>query len=503
MNSKKVMIVEDKAMVAEDCRNCLESLGYLVTSILASGEESIEKAESEQPDIVLMDIHLRDKMNGIEAAEQIYVQYGIPVVFLSAYSDRELLERAKHAGAFGYLVKPFEERELFATLEMALHKAKTDTIILEAARLEATAALAGGLAHDYNNLMSIVLGNAELILENLGEDHPEAGRLLDIETAAAKASDLAQRLVAYARGGAWQMRNVDLSQIVVETIKAQERDIPSRVEILCDFDKSLWAIKADRAQLEMILTILCTNSVEAIEGIGEIRVTVQNVHINDEPADKDTGLKTGDYVRMSVEDSGCGMGKETLAKAFEPFFTTKFQGRGLGLAAVYGIVKNHGAHILLDSYDAKGTTCTIHFPAAEIEEKELAAPQTITASTETILVVDDEETIRKMVSLTLTQQGYRVLTANDGQAAIDVVRDHSGSIDLVLLDMGMPIMDGPTALPLLKKVCPEIKVILFSGYELDATMEALLDAGASSYLQKPVRIKKIKEEIRTVLDSVQ
>ncbi len=501
MDYKKVMIVEDKVMVAEDCRNCLENLGYYVTSMVASGEESIEKADAERPDVVLMDIHLRDEMDGIEAAEQIHSRYGIPVVFLSAYSDAHLLERAKRVGSFGYLVKPFEERELFATLEMALHKAKADAAILASSRMEATTTLAGGIAHDYNNLMSIVLGYAELVQENLGDDHPDAGMLGEIGAAAQRASDLAQRLLAFARGGACQIENADLSQIVVETLRAQGRDFPPRIEAMCDLEKSLWPIKADRAQLEMILISLCANAVEAIKGDGEIRVKTRNVGEDDELADERTGLKPGRYVVLSVEDTGCGMSEDILAKAFEPFFSTKRQGRGLGLASTYGIVQNHGGHIALKSKEAKGTACVIHFPAGEIEVKEPSKPPTATAATETILLVDDEEGLLRVMSMTLTRLGYQVLTANGGQAAIDLVREHAGNIDLVLLDMGMPSMDGPRTFPLLKKVRPEMKVILCSGYEHDITIQALLDAGANSFLQKPVTSKKLAEEVRGVLDS--
>ncbi len=369
MESKKVMIVEDSALVAEDCRRCLESLDFSVTSLVASGEEAIEIAETDCPDIVLMDIHLRDKMNGIEAAEQIHSRFGIPVVFLSAYSDHGLLKQAREVGSFGYLIKPFEERELFATLEMALYKAKTDKAILAEARLEATATLAGGIAHDYNNLMCVILGNAELVRKNLGKDNPNTNKLQQIEDAACKASDLAQRLLAFARAGTYQKAKININTIVDDTLRVHEQHLPEGIRIRCDLEKALWAVKADRAQIEMTLTSLCTNASEALDGSGEVRITTRNITIDHSFSKKHPEIKPGRHIIFSIEDTGCGMPADILAKAKEPFFSTKFLGRGLGLAAVHGIIENHKGCILIESEERKGTTCTLYLPAIEDEIK--------------------------------------------------------------------------------------------------------------------------------------
>jgi len=503
MDSKKVMIVEDKALVAEDCRHCLENLNFSVTSLVASGEEAIERAEADRPDVVLMDIHLRDEMDGIEAAEQIHSRFGIPVVFLSAYSDHGLLERAKRVGSFGYLIKPFEERELLATLEMALYKAKADASVLAEARMEATATLAGGIAHDYNNLMCVVLGNAGLVQKNLDCDHPDTVKLQQIKDAARKASDLAQRLLAFARGGTYQIAKMDLNLIVSNTLQIQEQTLPYGIQIKRDLASDLWAILADRAQMEMTLTSLCTNAVEALEEGGDIRIATRNIDVDHALAEKHPELEPGRYVVLRIEDTGHGMTDEVRTKAFEPFFSTKFLGRGLGLAAVSGIARNHEGCVVLESEDGKGTTCTLYLPAVEEEEeKEQPEPQTTDVTVEeTILVVDDDEMLLEMMTCMLTPLGYQVLTANGGQAAVDLSNEHEGDIHLTLLDMGMPIMNGATTLPLLKAARPEMKVLLFSGYELDAIARTLLDAGASGFLQKPVSSEELAKEIRKVLAS--
>ena len=502
MDTAKIMIVEDNTTVARDLRDCLENLGYGVTSLVASGEESIAKAHAERPDAVIMDIRLRDKMDGIEAAEQIHSRYNIPVVFLSAYSDKELLERAKRVGSFGYLIKPFEERELYATLEMALYKAKADVAMLAASRMEAISTLAGGIAHEFNNMMCVVLGNAELTLRDLGSDHADASMLEEIASTAHKASKLAHRLLAFARGGAYEMNIVDLNQAVRETIRAQERTIPNGIKVLFDLEDDICHINADRTQLDMVLTNLFNNALESIDGDGEIHIKTRNVEVGDAQLENHLELAAGRYRLLKVEDTGCGMNEKVLAKSFEPFFSTKFQGRGLGLASVYGIVKNHGGHITMESRDKEGTTCTIYFPAVEAEVKQPhQQPATVVGGTETILVVDDEEILLKLSTKMLTPLGYKILTAESGQVAIEMVREHKEDIDLVLLDMCMPMMDGATAYPLLKKERSGMKVLIFSGYDLDSTTQALLDAGANGFLKKPVTYEKLTEEIRRILDS--
>ena len=208
MASAKIMIVEDNTTVAEDCCDCLVSLGYNVVSLVASGEEAIAKAEVERPDAVIMDVHLRDEMDGIEAAEQIYSRFKIPVVFLSAYSDRELLDRAKRVGSFGYMIKPFQERELVAMLEMALCKVKADRErrqmedrLRRAHKVEAVGTLASGIAHQFNNALCVVAGNIDLLEINLPDDENVVDCAKEIKTSVSRMTQLTSQLLAYAGGG--------------------------------------------------------------------------------------------------------------------------------------------------------------------------------------------------------------------------------------------------------------------------------------------------------------
>jgi CheY-like chemotaxis protein len=335
------------------------------------------------------------------------------------------------------------------------------------------------------------------VQRDLGGDHPSAAKLQEIETAGWRANDLAQRLLAFAQDGVYELVKLDLNQIVRETIQAQERSIPQRIHVTLDLKDQHLCIKADRAQLEMLLTSLCTNAIEAVVGNGEIRIATRNLDVDDSLAGEHPGLEPGRYVLLSVEDTGSGMNEETREKAFEPFFSTKFQGRGMGLAAVYGIVKKHGGYITMASQEEEGTTCTVYLPVVEAEVK--PQPPAATGEAKTILLVDDEPFILNIGKEMLKSLGYQVLAANSGQAAVDIARDYEGDIHLVLLDMGMPIMDGPTTFSLLREVRPDIEVLIFSGYAMDADVQDLLEAGARGFLQKPVRFKRLQEEIHQLL----
>lgn len=503
MNSARILIVEDNSTVALDLRGSLEDIGYRVTSVVASGEESIEKAEQERPDAVLMDIRLRDDMDGVEAAGQIYSRLSIPVVFLTAYTNPGLIDRARRVGSFGYLLKPFNDQELHATLEMALFKARADRALLAETRMEATATLAGGIAHDYNNLMSIVIGNAELLRENLGDEHPGAEMLDEVMRAGQRASNLAELMLAFAGKGEHRPKLLDLNETVREFIHLQELALPEGVSVKCSLDPELCLVRADRAQLKIVLANMVTNSIEAIEGEGEVLIETRNADATEDPSKREINHSPGRYVVLSVKDTGCGMDKEALEKAQEPFFSTKFQGRGLGLSAASGIVNKHGGHIRIESKQNNGTTCFIYLPAVESESMTPAQRPTATAviGTETVLVVDDHKTLLKLTSMMLARHGYEVLAANGGQEAVDTVHNFEGTIHLALLDLGMPGMGGAKTFPLLKQARPGLKVLLFSGYDLDATVQALLDAGANGFLKKPVSSRILAEEIRKVLDN--
>lgn len=297
-----------------------------------------------------MDIHLRDETDGIEAAEQIYSRFAIPVIFLSAYSDQSLLKRAKYVGAFGYLIKPFEERELFATLEMALYKAKAEkerkqieARLQQMQKMEAMGTIAGGFAHQFNNALTVVNGNIDLLGMRLPDDENVASCTQEIRKSVARMSRLTAQFLAYGRGGKYQVKRLSLSDFIGDVLPLIRPSLASAIEVKSYLGVDLYDVEADPTQLQMVFSAVLLNASEALADKGRISIRCSNSDITEEQGGKVKfpGLKAGNYVCLTITDNGKGMDAETRKQIFEPFFTTKFLGRGLGMAAAYGIVRNH------------------------------------------------------------------------------------------------------------------------------------------------------------------
>ena len=380
---------------------------------------------------------------------------------------------------------------------------KEGEIALRAAsRMEATTTLAGGIAHDFNNLMVGVLGNSELLKLRLQGD-PEAEQMVQvISEAARRAGDLAQQLLTFAQGGTSQTKIVDFRKILRETVDLQKHAISPRIQLSLKVSGSLWNVKGDATQLSQIVMNLCINALEAIQGRGQVLIEARNIDADKLLSEGLRDFKQVPYIHLSVKDSGRGMDEETRAKVFEPFFTKKFQGRGLGLAVVYGITRNHEGHITVSSKPGIGTSFNVYLPATK-QSAEISILQEKTSPTgnETILVVDDEKTVLDVTGEMLKKLGYRVLSANDGYKAIDLAKNHPEAIHLALLDIGMPEITGSELYPILKDLRPDLKVVICSGYDLDRSPHSLLRESAHGFVQKPFTLTSIAPEIRKILDN--
>ena len=759
MSSTSVLIVEDEFIVARDIADSLTGLGFSVAAVVGSGEEAVQIAGEKHPGVVLMDIQLREQMDGIEAARQIGDRFAIPVVFLTSFASEEVMKRIKETPSQGFLVKPYDERELQAVIDLALFKSNmerrleeekgryqelvenTNSIILkldpagkiiffnefaenlfgysrdeivgsvmlgtllsevgatgevsraymnqllndpnsvtefeaevlthggrplwiawrnkpmydadnqlsailsvgtdisrhrelekqlreqssyldsilrnstgyaiatlnvdhevtyfntmaeglfdrpaaevigrniydlhEAAdvelhrldqafavirsqgehqfqfdmkkgndtrricarsngitdpdghfvgyaffarditedlrneqarlaesRLDATVTMAGGIAHDFNNLMAGVLGYTDLLLGDLQHDPESTKMLQEISKCARRASGLTQQMLEFACAGNSQPRTSDLNKILDEVLRAHRKSIPAGTGLIQDCAADLWKSKLDPAQISQVILALITNAYESMPERGNIEISTQNVCLKEPDLKRHPGLKPGQYVRLVVRDTGSGMTPEVVSHAFEPFFSTKFQGRGMGLAAVHGIVRNHGGAVHLESQVGSGTRVEVLFPAFELDSEEVGRRLTSDElrGSETILVAEDSEIVSSVTQRMLQRLGYQVLVAWNGQEAIDLAEKYEGEIHLAWLDMEMPVLNGVKAFPRLRELRPAMKIILCSGYQKDATAQALLEAGAIYFVQKPVPQATLGREIRAALD---
>ena len=374
----------------------------------------------------------------------------------------------------------------------------------ETQKLESIGVLAGGVAHDFNNLLTGILGNASLLLENAAPGSFEHQALSEVVKGSERAAELTQNLLAYAGKGRFMIRPLDLSQMVREIARLVENLIPKMAELRIETASSLPLVDGDSGQLQQIVMNLIINGAEALEGRrgGWVHVTTSLLESRDGNEDyMGKPVPNGAYVCLTVRDNGTGMDAATRKRVFDPFFTTKFQGRGLGLAAVLGIVRGHHGHLQVDSQPGAGTTFRVLLPPgrrAQAEQHEPASAKT-EANRKTILVVDDEPSVRSVARRALTARGYRVLLAENGQAALDLFHAKPGEIGLVLLDLTMPVMGGEETYAHLRRANPDLAVILSSGFSGASLAERFAGQGFAGFLQKPFSASQLTDKVAECL----
>jgi PAS domain S-box-containing protein len=384
---------------------------------------------------------------------------------------------------------------------------KLEAQIQQAQKLESLGVLAGGIAHDFNNLLTGILGYADLALMDLSPVSPARATIEQIEKSARRAAELTRQLLAYSGKGRFVVQPIDLSELVREMAYLLSISISKRCILKYEFADSLPRFEADAAQIRQIVMNLIINASEAIgEKSGVVAVltgarTCDRAYLADSYLDENR--PEGLYVYLEVADTGCGMTPETLARVFDPFFTTKFTGRGLGLAAVLGIVRGHKGAIKIDSVPGRGTTFRVLFPASErTAARDDAAPAPAPAwhSNGTVLVVDDEETVRALAGAMLEKAGFTVLTAAGGRQALKVFQARGDEIRAVLLDMTMPDMDGREVFRELRRIRPGVRVVLSSGYNEQEVTEPLAGLGLAGFIQKPYRLDDLLNGMRQAIE---
>jgi CheY-like chemotaxis protein len=345
-----------------------------------------------------------------------------------------------------------------------------------------------------------IQGNVSLMLMEMGSAHPYLERLKNIEKQIQSGARLTSHLLGYARKGKYEVKPLDLNQLVEETSDTFGRT-KKEITIHQEPAEDLFPVEADPGQIEQVLLNLFVNASDAMPGGGKLILKTMNVTHKDMKG-KLYEPKAGNYVLLTVTDTGTGMYKKTMERIFDPFFTTKEMGRGtgLGLASAYGIIKAHGGYIDVDSRRGHGTTFSIYLPATEKEvQRVVRTAERVAKGTGKVLLVDDEEVVLEVGQELLEATGYTVLTAKDGKEAIKVYRKNRDNIDIVVLDMVMPNMGGGEAYDRMKEINPDIKVLLSSGYSIDGEASEILERGCDGFIQKPFTMKELSGEIGKIL----
>jgi len=392
-------------------------------------------------------------------------------------------------------------RDVTARLQAERERKRLAEHLQQSQRLEALGKLAGGIAHDFNNLLMGIQGNASLMQTTLDVTHPLYENIRSIERCVQSGANLTRQLLGYARGGKYIVKPTSPNEIVQKTADLFGRT-KKEIRIAQDYHEDIWTVTVDRNQIEQVLVNLYLNAWQAMKPGGTLYLKTENVNL-DQRFIRPFNVEPGRYVKIEVRDTGSGMAPDVQERAFEPFFTTKPMGggTGLGLASAFGIIKNHDGIIDFTSQPGKGTTFFIYLPATD----QRVTPETETVEglqkgTETILVVDDEEYILKACRAMLTDLGYAVLTARSGEEATAIFRELDAQIDLVILDMIMPEMDGRETFERLKQIDPAINVLISSGYSIEEIASDMLSLGCDDFIQKPFDMYQVSKMIRNVLD---
>lgn len=639
-----VFIVEDESLVAMDLEERLTKMGYNVQGMADNGEEALAALRDYPVDLVLMDIHLRDGMDGVDVAANLRKFSNVPVIFVTAHADESTLRRAGQTEPFGYVLKPFDERELRATIEMALYRHRAEnrlrkverwlattlrsigdgviatddqrritlinplaesvtgwscyeaigrpledvlaiygeegvnetpaffaeamkagvtihmgenkclkakdgrmmsvddsispirdddgqingcvvvfrdcthskqlqeerrrleTKMQETQRLESLGVLAAGIAHDFNNLLTVVTMNASLAKTFVAKESQVMRGLTDIQSAAERAAQLCNQMLAYAGQGPVAKDEVCINSLTRDTAHLLTTAISKKTALSLDLGDNIPKISGDRSQLQQVIMNLVINASEALQDLpGKIKLKTRYLHVDKARlfACRAGGtLEEGDYLMVEVKDTGEGMPPEVLARIFDPFFTTKFTGRGLGLAAVLGIVRSHGGDLSVESIAGAGTTFRIYLPTLELSEEVVILPEAESSfwlGTGYALIVDDEATIRMAGQAVLNHLGFQVELAEDGMRGLEKILRRAVQYKVVLLDLTMPNLDGREVYKLVRDRMPNLPIIIMSGYSSHQATDLMNDGGPTAFMQKPFTLEGIKDKLMALL----
>jgi CheY-like chemotaxis protein len=372
--------------------------------------------------------------------------------------------------------------------------------------MDAIGRLAGGIAHDMNNVLGTVMGAISLLKDEIDRDHLLWSHIEKIDLACQRGRDVTRNFLGYARKATFVRDKFRPNEVIEETVKLLEVTVPKKITIDCRLDSGLWTMNGDRNLIAQALMNICINAVDAMQGAGTLRINSENTVVNGNHPPIPRHLDPGPYILITVRDSGAGMDEETLSKVFEPFFTTKpkDKGTGLGLSMVYGTVLSHGGAVTVESAPGDGTAVRILLPATTESPDELvpvatAAVEETDLEGATVLLVEDEKLLRHVGKEMMQKLGCTVIEAENGLEAVDAFKRHRDDISLVVLDLVMPKMDGSETFRELRKMDPEVKILIATGFTDDDVVDQLLADGAAGFVEKPFTKETLAEAVACVL----
>ncbi len=476
-------------------------------------KEGYERIAQRDHDVYLIDYRLGAE-SGLDLLRQmVEANHPAPIILLTGQGDRDVDMEAMRAGAADYLVKSqinpqLLERAIRYALERRREREQRINLenqLRQSQKMDAIGQMAGGIAHDFNNILTAIVSYAGISKYLVTEDHPVYQRLEGIEDAVKRAANLTRQLLAFASRQSTSSQIVNLNQLTVNISRLLRRLISADIELVTDLANDLAIIQADASQLEQVLVNLVVNARDAMPNGGTLTIRTSNVTLGEKDIKHYLGIVPGEYVLLSISDTGVGMSDELLSHIFEPFFTTKEkgQGTGLGLATCWGIVKRSKGIMLVDTTVGEGSCFNIYLPCTMEDDDErplLTKKKRPSTGAETILFAEDEESVRLLVTDILRQQGYTVLHAKNGEEALSMVEGKEMEIDLLLSDVIMPRMGGVELAQTLQAHNPSCKILFISGYSEDAhAMQGILHT-KSQFVKKPFSPALLAEKVRDVLE---